>query len=512
MDQERNLLDELYEDDELLYWKKPWDSEMHPAEYRSALAKVGSKIGKNVYKMGGGYNGASARDVIRNDLRKNHDGKNYPFAVLEKNKSKGLLKESDIEDFVKSFEDVRAQRDYYNNKPLKTQGPGDILANGTVEQKKYLIDTGNMGPRLFGVDDWKKWYDAKMSAKEQGRKLGKLFSEQNQLEKNVYGNLSKGYGFTTEPVPEGPYKIAFGNQNHVYTKRPEDPKKYPMDKDGLIVSGHPIHLLEDGSQVIDMYTWTPKDNIGSIKNTGLLGIDGADTKHYNLGTEGAWTAYSDEHPMGKNFENNVRIGEVRPDGKNYNMELLHTQVPLGIYNNMDVIHQGRSVGTKVDVVRPKPSSPKVALENNGERGFYKIAIPERFITHIPEDNMREDWVMELGGKTTPPGFHPNKKLYGSLENFLNETSGLTKWDKLNKKDKIDLALKNAENPEIAKKFLFDEYVYRLLDNKDKKAYIKHLDEISREKNTPYDLLKTRREIQDNAINFQQGTLKGKKIF
>lgn len=511
MAEKRNLLDE-FEEDMMYDNKNPLENPMHQVVYFSPLAKIGSKIGKRVYRVGGGYKGANPRTIIRNDLSRRLEGGKYPFDILEEQTTNGTFPQKSLDDFVESFENVRSQRDYYNNQPLRVQGPGDILANGDVRQKQFLVNTGNMSPHLFGVDDWKKWYDAKMKSKEQGHKLGKIFFGQNQLERNVFGNVSKGFGFSTEPIPEGPYVFVLGNQNHVYSKKPNNPKRYPMSRAGMMDSVHPIRFMEDGTPVIDLNTWTHKSNIENIKKTGLVATDGADAVKYHKGTEGVWGSFDDNRPMQVNHENGVKVGEVLPDGTNYDMELLHSQIPQKTFNNMDVIHQGEYAGTKVDVVKPKPGSPEIIIEKDGNRSLKKIAIPSNLITHIPENKMRKDWVMKINGETTAPGFHPNKQLFGSLREFLEKTSPISSWINLSEKDMIDHALKNARDPEKAKKVLLDDYVYRMLGKAERKSYINRINELSRKDNTPYDLLKMSNEINSRAKRNMLKKFKNKKIF
>lgn len=248
----------------------------HPVEYRAQLAKLGKSIGNSVYSLGGGAKGGSARDIIREGsgkypfdafeqkrIKKRIDeSKPWDFAVVDKNtgkilgtanvvdskreatsqiarikadnwipgengdrfevidnvKSNRLSKPSakqkrDLDEFKKTFDDVREQRDEFNQRKYK----GDVLEFpfGKTRWQRVFHDQDNKGRKAafmtYGVDDWNEWLSAKKAAKEAGQNLGRLFAEQNQREKNVYGNISKGLKPSTDAVPEGRYKYALGN-------------------------------------------------------------------------------------------------------------------------------------------------------------------------------------------------------------------------------------------------------------------------------------------------------------
>lgn len=537
--------------------------------YRAPLMKIGKSVFGKAYELGGGAKGASARDIIRDGMKDSKypyevlvsqrtkkrvdETKPWDFAVADKNTGEILgtvvsdtkkdarsslskikadnwipgengdrfeivenlksnrrtaSQQRDLDEFKKAFEDVRAQRDYYNNGPRRVQGDGDILANGTVREKQNLINTGNMGPHLYHVDSWDKWLSAKNASKEAGHKLGRLFAEQNQLERNVYGNISKGVGPKTEPVPGGPYKYALGNENHVYSRVPHKTEMVHMNLNDLQDAGHPIHYLENGNPIVDMYTWTHKDNIDRIKKTGYAASVGPDTKHYHPGAKGIWTSWEDNHPMQGNMINNVRLGEIGPNGENYNMELLHTQVPLNVFNNRPVIHQGKSVGTHVDIVQAKPGSPELIIGEGKDRRLEKVAMSPNYITHVTENEIRPDWVTDInlryGWRKTLPGFHPNKKYYGSLESFLAKTSPDKELSSLGTQEMADMAINDAKNPSKVKNYLFDKQVYKMIDDSKKKDYLKYIDGLSKKGLSPYDLSKVRDEIFNNAINSNLG--------
>lgn len=477
-----NLLDRLAEEYE----------GNHPVEYRAQLAKLGKSIGNRVYSLGGGAKGGSARDIIRNDIKGNDVGV-YPFDVLEKqrnNKRKddsmpwdyaiqskdgGMLLDSfnggtkadaneymkqlkanyiipkdaklvsnvsssrqtvqqkrDYEEFKKAFDDVRAQRDEFNQRKYK----GDVLEFpfGKTRWQRVFHDQDNKGRKAafmtYGVDDWNEWLSAKKAAKEAGQNLGRLFAEQNQREKNMYGNISKGLKPSTDAVPEGRYKYALGNQNHVYSVSPDEPQNEWMplkpSYDGqtaLTNSGHPIHWRKDGTPIIDAYTWTQIPNIEKIKKTGYLATEGSDTKKYHPGTEGQWTAEVDNYPMDANYDNHVEIFKRGKNGETFNEELLHSRLPLNWFQKQPITHQGpRGWGVKVDVIHAKPGSPEVFWGEGKNRRSAQVATPAQFINHIPEDKMRKDWA-PVWKKNMLPGSHPNKEDLGGTEEFIFGMTG-----------------------------------------------------------------------------------------
>ena len=477
-----NLLDRLAEEYE----------GNHPVEYRAQLAKLGKKIGEKAYSLGGGAKGVSARDIIRNDIKGNDVGV-YPFDVLEKrrnNKRKdesmpwdyaiqskdgGMLLDSfnggtkadakeymaqlkakdiipkdaqlvsnvsssrqtaqqkrDLDEFKKAFEDVRAQRDEFNQRKYK----GDVLEFpfGKTRWQRVFHDQDNKGSKAafmtYGVDDWNEWLSAKKAAKEAGQNLGRLFAEHNQREKNVYGNISKGLKPSTDAVPEGRYKYALGNQNHVYSVSPDEPQNDWMSlkpsydgQPALTNSGHPIHWRKDGTPIIDAYTWTQIPNIEKIKKTGYLATEGSDTKNYHPGTEGQWTAEVDNYPMDENYDNHVEIFKRGKNGETFNEELLHSRLPLNWFKKQPITHQGpRGWGVKVDVIHAKPGSPEVFWGEGKNRRSAQVATPAQFINHIPEDKMRKDWA-PVWKKNMLPGSHPNKDDLGGTEEFIFGMTG-----------------------------------------------------------------------------------------
>ena len=477
-----NLLDRLAEEYE----------GNHPVEYRAQLAKLGKSIGNRVYSLGGGAKGVSARDIIRKDIKGNGVGV-YPFDVLERQrnnkrkddsmpwdysiqskdggtlldsfnggtkadaneymsqlKKKGIVpkdaklvsnvsssrqtakQKRDLDEFKKAFEDVRAKRDEFNQRKYK----GDVLEFpfGKTRWQKVFHDQDNKGIKAalmtYGVDDWNEWLSAKKAAKEAGQNLGRLFAEQNKREKNMYGNISKGLKPSTDAVPEGRYKYAIGNQNHVYSVSPDEPQNDWMSltpeyfgQAALTNSGHPIHWRKDGTPIIDVYTWTQIPNIEKIKKTGYLATEGSDTKNYHPGTEGQWTAEVDNYPMDENYDNHVEIFKRGKKGETFNEELLHSRLPLNWFQKQPITHQGpRGWGVKVDVIHAKPGSPEVFWGEGEKRRSAKVATPAQFINHIPEDKMRKDWA-PVWKKNMLPGSHPNKEDLGETGEFIFGMTG-----------------------------------------------------------------------------------------
>ena len=441
-----NLLDRLAEDYQ----------GTHPVEYRAPLAKIGRKIGDKVYSLGGGAKGVSARDIIRNG--RYNDGV-YPFDVLEKQSP------NDLDEFKKAFENVRAQREAWNTKYFKDDAlgyNGDPLATPKEKlqnKKTYLTyEADKQNPRqnpmdLYGVFDWKDWKNAKDAAKKTGKKLGRVFAEQNKLEKNMYGNISKGIGPSTTPVPEGRYKYALGNQNHVYSDEPGAPESDIMNLNDLQSSGHPIRYGKGGKPFIDAFTWTQKDNIDNIKKIGYLAIEGPDTELFHAGAKGQWTAGKNNVPMPTNYVNHVNIGEIRPNGENFNEELLNTRIPLDVYNNMPVVHQGRRWGTIVDVIGARPGAPEAIIGEGDRRRLEKVATPPQYIYHIPEEKMNPEWVMRRKYGLSIPGWHPNKKELEGVDTFLSTIDPGMDFSKFKDKDKVKTAIRLAKEPDAARRYL-----------------------------------------------------------
>ena len=415
MAEKRNLLDELY--DEMSFdSKNPLDNPFHPVEYAAPLAKIGQKIGKNIFYGSvahGAKKGKSARDIIRDDMQ-TFGRSVHPIDVLNDLDAKKSVRDG----FVNAYDNVERQRAFRTN-----QGQNkDYLAIRDVDEKNSRMDQynemkskgflENQSRRTYGVDSWQEWLAAKKAAKEAGHKVGRLFAEQNQREKNAYGNIAAGIGLSQNPVPKGTRpKFALGNQNHRYA---EDPSKVEdaMSLSKLQRSGHEIHYLKDGTPVIDAYTWTQIPNIEKIKQTGYLAIEGSDTKNYHPGTEGQWTSNRDDYPMDSNYVNGVKIFGRGSNGESFNEELLHTRMPLRWYQKAPVIHQGtRAYGPKVDVIQARPSAPQVIVGEGDERLIKKIATPAEFIEHIPVDKMRPDWA-PVWDRDMLPGSHPNKEKLG----------------------------------------------------------------------------------------------------
>ena len=488
-----NLLDRLAEEYE----------GNHPVEYRAPLAKLGKTIGKKVYSLGGGSKGVSARDIIRIN-RNDFDKGIYPYDLLENQPDK-----IDLDEFNKAFENVRAQREAWNTKYFKDDAlgyNGDPLATpkeNLLNKKTYLsYEADKQNPRqtpmdLYGVFDWKDWKNAKDAAKQQGQKLGRMYAEQNQLEKNMYGNISKGLMPTTDKVPEGRYKYALGNQNHVYSDSPDDPEgstmplepNYPGES-ALTNSGHPIHY-RNGKPFIDAYTWTQKNNIDNIKKTGYLAIEGNDTKGWHPGTKGQWTAEVDNFPMRFNYDNNVEIFKRGKNGETFNEDLIHSKIPLNWYQNAPVIHQGpRAYGVKVDVIQAKPGAPEVMIGEGATRRLEKVATPNQFLHHIPEDKIRKDWA-PVWNIEMLPGSHPNKEDLGNTKGFIMDVDGKYPFGStINQRKKLALQLANQDDKALS-------YALSKIDEKDdtqlhkeaQKAFVEDYINRSSGKRTPHDLVK-----------------------
>ena len=451
-----NLLDRLAEEYE----------GNHPVEYRAPLAKLGNRIGRKVYELGGGSKGVSARDIIRKNtnefpydiLKKKRDRQrvdpqnDYDFKIINKNNGdehkievssqneldkkldlysaifntpkENLVVESNLKnpnvalrnkfqkhDFDKAFSGVRYYRDYDNYyEPAQ-----DILNEPHLTKESYeaMVKKQNDKSRQHSANGWKRYVESRNASMDAGHELGKIFAKKNTFEKNVYGNIAAGNGVTAEPIPEGTKpKYALGNQNHVYSTEPHEKESFPMDIDLLQKSGHPVHYRKDGTPIIDAYTWTQIPNIGKIKNTGYLAIEGADTEKFHQGVKGQWTANVDSYPMNMNYENGIEIFRIGNNGENFNEDLLHTQVPLSWYQKAPVIHQGpKGWGTKVDIIQAKPGAPEVVVGEGPNRRLEKVATPAQFISHITEDKMRPDWA-PAWRKEMLPGSHPNKEELG----------------------------------------------------------------------------------------------------
>jgi hypothetical protein len=341
----------------------------------------------------------------------------------------------DLDEFKKAFEDVRAQRDHYFNDGHEK---GDFL-NYPIKSAERKIgfkadDVLNTSEKraknYYRVSSWQDWLDAKRAAKDAGQKLGRMFAEQNQREKNMYGNISKGMKPSTDAVPEGRYKYALGNQNHVYSDSPDEPQNDWMNLNpeyhgypALTNSGHEIHWRKDGTPIIDAYTWTQIPNIENIKKTGYLAVEGSDTENFHPGTKGQWTAEVDNYPMDENYDNHVEIFKRGKNGETFNEELLHSRLPLNWFQKQPITHQGpRGWNVKVDVIHAKPGSPEVFWGEGKNRRSAQVATPAQFINHIPEDKMRKDWA-PVWKKNMLPGSHPNKEDLGGTEEFIFGMTG-----------------------------------------------------------------------------------------
>jgi len=458
---------------------KPWD-----------YAIQGKDGGMLLNSFDGGTK-AEAKEYLKRMKEKGIVPKDAKLLSNVSSSRRTASQKRDLDEFYKAFEDVRKQRDFRNEQGFR----GDYLSDANLSYDKNE-SLGNLKQSLYdkrhrrrnfeftkkwhevsptsgttySVDSWDKWLDAKTASKEAGQKLGRLFAVQNQLEKNMYGNISKGLNPSTNPVPEGRYKYALGNQNHVYSERPDETENYKMPlvpnyprQPALTNSGHKIHWLNDGTPIIDAFTWTQIPNIENIKKTGYLAIEGADTENFHSGVKGHWTSDKDNTPMGKNYENDIHIGEIGPNGETFDEELLHSRIPLNWFQKAPVIHQGpRGSNFSVDVIQAKPGAPEVMIGEGRKRRLEKVATPPQFINHIPADKMRPDWTMGSSSNfdytsQTIPGWHPNKPYVGyTTERAIgrlvpNETLVKMK-DEMSKKERVNWFLDQLKDEEGKKAF------------------------------------------------------------
>ena len=478
----------------------PWDYAIQSKDGGMLLDSFngGTKADANEYMAQ-----LKAKDIIPKDAK----------LVSNVSSSRQTAKQKrDLDEFKKAFEDVRAQRDEYNSlidkgdilghyqdlssKKTNMKLKGALLSQENDIARKRGDNRRETVARTYGISDWNDFVNAKKASKEAGHKLGRLFAEQNQREKNVYGNISKGLKPSTDAVPEGRYKYALGNQNHVYSASPDEPENDWMNlkpeyhgQPALTNSGHPIHWRKDGTPIIDAYTWTQIPNIEKIKKTGYLATEGSDTKKYHPGTEGQWTAEVDNYPMDENYDNHVEIFKKGKNGETFNEELLHSRLPLNWFQKQPITHQGpRGWGVKVDVIHAKPGSPEVFLGEGEKRRSAQVATPAQFINHIPEDKTRKDWA-PVWKKNMLPGSHPNKEDLGGTEEFI---FGMTGRDPSGSsvEEQKKAAFKMANNDSYAL-----QYALRNVDKADKTALQRDADNafledyVSRTSGnrTPYDL-------------------------
>lgn len=392
----------------------------------------------------------------------------------------------DLDEFKKAFDDVRSQRDEYNSlidkgdilghyqdlssKKTNMKLKGALLSQETDIARKRGDNRIETAARTYGINYWKDFVAAKKASKEAGQNLGRLFAEQNQREKNMYGNISKGLKPSTDAVPEGRYKYALGNQNHVYSASPDEPENDWMNlnpeyhgQPALTNSGHEIHWRKDGTPIIDAFTWTQIPNIEKIKKTGYLATEGSDTKKYHPGTEGQWTAEVDNYPMDENHDNHVEIFKRGKNGETFNEELLHSRLPLNWFQRQPVTHQGpRGWGVKVDVIHAKPGSPEVFWGEGEKRRSAQVATPAQFINHIPEDKMRKDWA-PVWKKNMLPGSHPNKEDLGETGEFIFGMTGRDpSGSSVEEQKKAASMMANKDSYAL-------QYVLRNVDKSDKTA-------------------------------------------
>ena len=463
------------------------------------------------------FNDVAKKDVKEKlkELKQSYkDDAGVDFQIVDNVKSnrQSVRKKRDLDEFKKAFDDVREQRDEFNQRKYK----GDVLEFpfGKSRWQRVFHDQDNKGSKAalmtYGVDDWNEWLSAKKAAKEAGHKLGRLFAEQNQLEKNMYGNISKGLKPSTDPVPEGRYKYALGNQNHVYSASPDEPQNDWMNlnpeyhgQPALTNSGHEIHWRKDGTPIIDAYTWTQIPNIEKIKKTGYLAVEGSDTENFHPGVKGQWTSDRDNTPMGKNYDNDMHVGEVGPNGENFNEELLHSRLPLSWYQNAPVIHQGPRGGSyNVDVIQARPNAPEVMIGEGDRRRLEKVATPAQFINHIPADKMREDWTMGSNfdyNSQTIPGWHPNKPYVGyTTERAIgrlvpNETLVKMK-DEMSRKERVNWFLDQLKDDAGKKSFYqsvlnFEDPLADVSEGLQKDALKQFYENPELENKTAYDIVK-----------------------
>lgn len=452
------------------------------------------------------FNDVAKKDVKEKlkELKQSYkDDASVDFQIVDNVKSnrQSVRKKRDLDEFKKAFEDVRAQRDHYFNDGHEK---GDFL-NYPIKSAERKIgfkadDVLNTSEKraknYYRVSSWQDWLDAKRAAKDAGQKLGRMFAEQNQREKNVYGNISKGLKPSTSPVPEGRYKYALGNQNHVYSVSPDEPQNDWMNlnpeyhgQPALTNSGHQIHWRKDGTPIIDAYTWTQIPNIEKIKKTGYLAVEGSDTENFHPGTKGQWTSDRDNTPMGKNYDNDMHVGEVGPNGENFNEELLHSRLPLSWYQNAPVIHQGpRGSSYNVDVIQARPNAPEVMIGEGDRRRLEKVATPAQFINHIPADKMREDWVMSLNGGLSIPGWHPNKKDYNVTLSDMLYYGGPQKGS-MSDKESANALIEAVKKPEVVQKIIGNfRYNGPDMNIRQRKALDEYYKIFENGEHTPYEII------------------------
>ena len=549
-----NLLDRLAEEYE----------GNHPVEYRAQLSKLGKSIGNRAYSLGGGAKGGSARDIIRKNtnefpydiLKKKRDRQrvdpqnDYDFKIINKNNGdehkievssqneldkkldlysaifntpkENLVVESNLKnpnvalrnkfqkhDFDKAFSGVR----FYRNHDNYYEPAQDILNEPHLTKESYeaMVEKQNDKSRQHSANGWKRYVESRNASRDAGHELGKIFAKKNTLEKNVYGNISKGLKPSTDPVPKGRYKYALGNQNHVYSASPDEPQNDWMNlnpeyhgQPALTNSGHEIHWRKDGSPIIDAYTWTQIPHIDNILKTGYLAIEGADTENFHKGVKGHWTSNKDNTPMNLNYENGMEVGKIGPNGENFNEELLHSRLPLGWFQKSPVIHQGpRGSGQySVDVIQAKPGAPEVMIGEGDRRRLEKVATPAQFINHIPADKMREDWTMGSNfdyTSQTIPGWHPNKPYVGyTTERAIgrlvpNETLVKMK-DEMSRKERVNWFLDQLKDDAGKKSFYqsvlnFEDPLADVSEGLQKDALKQFYENPELENKTAYDIVK-----------------------
>ena len=363
-----------------------------------------------------------------------------------KSNRKSARQVRDLDEFKKAFGDVRAQRDTWNSKNIKGDPLGyDDYSNVTPKRRSRMrrdflsfesdmANPSNSPRRYYGVEDWNEWLAAKNASKKAGENLAKIFSEQNKREKAAYAEIqntgkSNFKGDYVAPENSRPIR-ALGNQNHEYADDPDNAAFVENPISALWGGSHRVRY-ENGIPVVDMFTWTQIPNIEKIKKTGYLATVGSDTKHFHPGTKGMWTADKDTFPMGRNFSNGVDIGSVGPNGETFDEELLHTRIPMSMYNKLPVHHQGvQGSNTRVDIIKANPGAPEVAIGSGKERKLEKVAMRPEFMTHIKEDELRPDWSYLEGPSSTIPGWHPNKPWSSkTLDEGLTSILGEKEFDK-----------------------------------------------------------------------------------
>lgn len=318
-------------------------------------------------------NGEISKEQFENDSRRLQD---------EYGKKIGDAVESSKESFNNAYNNIRDARD-----GLITEQHGDVMPsqNGAMidslssQAFKRFIKNGNhlsdnkVADKQLFVDLQK----AKKKSKEEGERLAKLFAQNksvgNDREKSKYAELSGKYYTIKDKngvdggeifynkkdvqdrldrnkilgydgtIVEHNAKKALGGQNTQYLSGLLN-KNSVQDIEQMSNSAKPIYYDNLGRPYVRGFTWTQTGNVPKItdNNGGYLASVGADTKEYHPHIVGHWTSEGWGNPMDKNYENDVKPGEVLSDGRNFDEQLLESRWPLNFYQKNPHINQGNN--------------------------------------------------------------------------------------------------------------------------------------------------------------------------